>query len=1056
MSINPCSSSSSSSTSVKFINTTPSTYDPASIDLHYSSGDDDNGNNAVSFKEFENINIPFPPDIKAEALINCKKNGKMPSRSPNSFMVYRKAFVNELHKNGHYVSMTIASPIIAKLWRREPNHIKNAYRAISNQAKRLFLLRQRGKSDNGREGGCNEKDSLPSSKSIINTNNPALLSYIAIKFRKNQKLDVHTKGFIDYSNTFTGSDAVGTIHSLLPKNTPRHVALQMASGIVSDDSKGCYSTTCKNYVHNQNPQPPSINNNDIGRKSIPDFDNTLLPKFSWMNSAPKEILDKISRNELKRQEIIFETIYTEEDYINDLIILETVYVKQLRNATPPIIPPERLEEFIKGIFCNVFDGILTDNKKMLHLLKTRQQQSHVIEKIGDIFLECAQQFGHHYIKYNENFPFADYLVKNEKLKNHNFKEFLERCSRDPQTRRLDFRHFVQRPTPRLQKYVLLLEQILKYTSDDNPDKPVLIKSIEAFKHLCRESDNKVHESEKKVKFRELYLKIRTQDNKVFEQLDILNPERILFFKGELQRRSSNRLEWSDLFVFLFDNYLVLTKRKMIDYDGNEKYIISGKPIPLEMLVLDGFNDLGRTRSGSNSQYLRMFESKKIISKGSRGSKKSNSLSNKFVDNYERPKSLIIDESIQNNQNQQQMKNLSFTIIYVGKNNGEVTYQLYAGSLDKKKLWKEKILEAQTHLASKNAKYKLFELITINDSTFTNLSIGNQDSHRNIDNYHYNNHSHNIYGSSNRKMVAIGTEEGVWIGAIDDAQSYRKVLHIGNVTQMKVLQDFGMFILLVDKSLWAYSLESLITTTPTSSNDYNTFIRHRLSNGHVNYFNAGKIKDKALIVFMKRKGLDSYFKTLEAVYSFDPTNEKYHHRSSISKKGFGFIQSKNEWFKEYKEFNIPSDSYSVNFLKTKLCVTCARGFEIVNLDSLRKIVTIPDFAQHQSLLPIAKLCENSKPLAMFKIGDEYLLCYDALSSPYVIGFNQLFIEIRHIETGNLVQIIPGKNINYLNNMDSNNNNSGNEQDEEEENVIHAVMQHTELDIQYVFQLRKIAK
>ncbi|CAJ0629675.1 8834_t:CDS:10 [Entrophospora sp. SA101] len=997
MSINPCSSSSSSSTSVKFINTTPSTYDPASIDLHYSSGDDDNGNNAVSFKEFENINIPFPPDIKAEALINCKKNGKMPSRSPNSFMVYRKAFVNELHKNGHYVSMTIASPIIAKLWRREPNHIKNAYRAISNQAKRLFLLRQRGKSDNGREGGCNEKDSLPSSKSIINTNNPALLSYIAIKFRKNQKLDVHTKGFIDYSNTFTGSDAVGTIHSLLPKNTPRHVALQMArslesqmffqsvnlafssynnfvvihdsdkdvySGIVSDDSKGCYSTTCKNYVHNQNPQPPSINNNDIGRKSIPDFDNTLLPKFSWMNSAPKEILDKISRNELKRQEIIFETIYTEEDYINDLIILETVYVKQLRNATPPIIPPERLEEFIKGIFCNVFDGILTDNKKMLHLLKTRQQQSHVIEKIGDIFLECAQQFGHHYIKYNENFPFADYLVKNEKLKNHNFKEFLERCSRDPQTRRLDFRHFVQRPTPRLQKYVLLLEQILKYTSDDNPDKPVLIKSIEAFKHLCRESDNKVHESEKKVKFRELYLKIRTQDNKVFEQLDILNPERILFFKGELQRRSSNRLEWSDLFVFLFDNYLVLTKRKMIDYDGNEKYIISGKPIPLEMLVLDGFNDLGRTRSG-------------------------------------------------------------------------ITYQLYAGSLDKKKLWKEKILEAQTHLASKNAKYKLFELITINDSTFTNLSIGNQDSHRNIDNYHYNNHSHNIYGSSNRKMVAIGTEEGVWIGAIDDAQSYRKVLHIGNVTQMKVLQDFGMFILLVDKSLWAYSLESLITTTPTSSNDYNTFIRHRLSNGHVNYFNAGKIKDKALIVFMKRKGLDSYFKTLEAVYSFDPTNEKYHHRSSISKKGFGFIQSKNEWFKEYKEFNIPSDSYSVNFLKTKLCVTCARGFEIVNLDSLRKIVTIPDFAQHQSLLPIAKLCENSKPLAMFKIGDEYLLCYDG-------------------KLDAVVQIIPGKNINYLNNMDSNNNNSGNEQDEEEENVIHAVMQHTELDIQYVFQLRKIAK
>lgn len=37
---------------------------------------------------------------------------------------------------------------------------------------------------------------------------------------------------------------------------------------------------------------------------------------------------------------------------------------------------------------------------------------------------------------------------------------------------------------------------------------------------------------------------------------------------------------------------------------------------------------------------------------------------------------------------------------------------------------------------------------------------------------------------------------------------------------------------------------------------------------------------------------------------------------------------------------------------------------------------------------------------------------ALSLPYVIAFDPSFIEIRHVETGDLVQIIPGNNIRCL--------------------------------------------
>ena len=47
---------------------------------------------------------------------------------------------------------------------------------------------------------------------------------------------------------------------------------------------------------------------------------------TWTSSVPKEILDNVSKDEMKRQEIIFETIYTEDDYVKDLDLLDTVKI----------------------------------------------------------------------------------------------------------------------------------------------------------------------------------------------------------------------------------------------------------------------------------------------------------------------------------------------------------------------------------------------------------------------------------------------------------------------------------------------------------------------------------------------------------------------------------------------------------------------------------------------------------------------------------------------------------------------------------------------------------
>ena len=51
----------------------------------------------------------------------------------------------------------------------------------------------------------------------------------------------------------------------------------------------------------------------------------------------------------------------------------------------------------------------------------------------------------------------------------------------------------------------------------------------------------------------------------------------------------------------------------------------------------------------------------------------------------------------------------------------------------------------------------------------------------------------------RSLVAIGCEEGVWIGLHHDPRSLRKVLHVKQVTNIAVLEDFGIFLVLQDKA-----------------------------------------------------------------------------------------------------------------------------------------------------------------------------------------------------------------------------------------------------------------
>ena len=146
----------------------------------------------------------------------------------------------------------------------------------------------------------------------------------------------------------------------------------------------------------------------------------------------------------------------------------------------------------------------------------------------------------------------------------------------------------------------------------------------------------------------------------------------------------------------------------------------------------------------------------------------------------------------------------------------------------------------------------------------------------------------------------------------------------------------------------------------------------------------------------------------------------------------------EFFRDYDEFYIPTECFSINLFHSWLAVSTTRGFEVLTLDK-KQGLAIPDLkAPH--VASIAARLAGQRPLAMFRLNDtEFLLCYEecavyvnkhgdvnrvlimefvgkaksaAMYGPYILLFDADFVEVRNAENGRLKQVIAGRDIKCL--------------------------------------------
>lgn len=469
---------------------------------------------------------------------------------------------------------------------------------------------------------------------------PALLSRVAETFRRKIVVGDRTKNELTYKNAFSGAEAVDVL-SYIIRTTDRNLALLLGRALdaqkffhdvtyehrlrdstyemyqfretLTDDEKPavngvfvllseCYSPTCtpdqlcysiacprrleqmsklnlKGGAGLKQEGKAAVNDDDV--------DQTDEQKL-WINSVPKEIADSIGDKEKKRQEVISEICYTERDFVKDLEYLRDFWIYPLKgkiNGHSPI-PLQRRERVVRTIFTNIIDppSIHGVSSRFAKSLTERQQKTPVVQNIGDIFMEFVPQF-EPFILYGAKQLEGKFEFENERSINKDFARFVDEVERRRESRKLELNGYLTKPTTRLARYPLLLENVLKYTEDGNSDKEDLPKVLVMIRDLLSRVNAESGKAENRFNLRRLHEQLKFRPNDKMD-LKLTDEGRELVYKAQFKKSPT---ENADLTAFLFDHAVLLVKIKQVG--KTEEIKAYRRPIPLELLSIKEMEEI---------------------------------------------------------------------------------------------------------------------------------------------------------------------------------------------------------------------------------------------------------------------------------------------------------------------------------------------------------------------------------------------------------------------------------------------------------------------------------
>ncbi|CCF59340.1 hypothetical protein KAFR_0G03080 [Kazachstania africana CBS 2517] len=798
------------------------------------------------------------------------------------------------------------------------------------------------------------KQNLEYSDQLVSSTSTSSLSSGQTLTRENQHLEEENKEVTPLHN-------VNGIFTLLA---------ECYSPTCSRD-KLCYSISCPRRLEQQarlNIKP----NGGLKRNISMALEDDEVEKPSWTSSVSESVWKNLSKKEIKRQEAIYEVFTTEKNFVKSLETIRDTFMRTLSETN--IIPVDIRKNFNKHVFAHIMD-IYSVNRRFLEVLSDRQKSSPVVRGIGDILLRFIPFF-EPFVSYVASRPYAKYLIETQRSVNPYFARF------DDDMMNSSLRHgidsFLSQGVSRPGRYMLLVKELIKSTDEekDKRDLEYLNKAMDALRHFMKRIDKASGAAQDRHDVKLLKQKILFKNEYV--NMGLNDEKRKIKHEGVLSRKELSKADNTtagDIQFYLLDNMLLFLKAKSVNKWHQHK--VFQRPIPLPLLFACPSEDMPALR--------------------------------KYIGGQPDSSGTIIQPEY----NYSNTRNAITFLYYGAKQRYQIT--LYAAQIATLQTLLDKVRVEQQRIINET---DMINVTKISDKFFD-----------------YSNKINSVTSCDGGRKLLIATNSGLYMSnikrqEINTANNKKKpsisfsipiqLVHRSNILQIAVLDEFQTIILLVDKKLYSVPLQLLQADNSNTGTSY--FKKHskELIN-HVNFFSEGDCNGKRLIVTAHSSSHSIKFFELEHPLLSNNINNNTN-KKNIKRK--------------ITEVTFDSEPVSISFLKANLCIGCKKGFQIVSISQ----------NAHESLLDPADtslefaLRDTLKPMAIYRVGNMFLLCYAefaffvnnqgwrkkeshiihwegepqkfAIWYPYILAFDSNFIEIRKIDTGELVRCILGDKIRLL--------------------------------------------
>ncbi|XP_047446647.1 rho guanine nucleotide exchange factor 18a [Mugil cephalus] len=292
-----------------------------------------------------------------------------------------------------------------------------------------------------------------------------------------------------------------------------------------------------------------------------------LEAESWSLAVDQNYLNALSKEAIKRQDVIYELIKTEMHHVRTLKILLHVYVHELKHSL--LIEDAKLKQLFAGV-----EDLLSHHQYFLNNLKARQSQSqeegspnnYYITQLGDILKsQFSGTLGEGMIasysvfcsRHNDGITF----FKEQSLSNKKLQFLIRKIGQLPLVRRLGIPECFLLLTQRITKYPVLVERIIQNTDADTEEHRSLEEGLKLIKDTISQVNDRVSEYEKAARLKDIIARLdpKMKDGGHFRKEDLNQGYRLLLHEGTVTWKSSGKQK--DVQAVLLSDTLLLLQEK---------------------------------------------------------------------------------------------------------------------------------------------------------------------------------------------------------------------------------------------------------------------------------------------------------------------------------------------------------------------------------------------------------------------------------------------------------------------------------------------------------------